>query len=489
MHKYNHSYRRSFVAALVTTALLSTYLQGDKREIHDSLESGVSSKDTIDVITNGHHVAVTMVTVKSDTSTNLEGEYTYAKAIEEYKQFAENSVKRRTSSVSSSASGGGGSKDEEKSPTSGKKIEERLSFFDSLEKSTPTKVEPRVLRRERGATKVDLDKRRSMFELRDIDEPRRQELSKRCSMDISTNTSLRHKVASFENVSETASSARTRTSGAMPQRDAKFKEKLASFSLKEKGLGNSAPQKRAPERDQNFYQKLESFSRMENGGEGGISPSEKKGGQEWKSASIPRSSPDRKTPFWSSSTTPAPAPLKDRIASFENLSPIADSSRKSRELSVSMENLHRTSSSERPLSALHGSQSVSSLYPFRRAPSTPFMVVELEEEERAEEQPCVRTNVAAGDGVRVSSLPSQRRERTVNRDPSRRVTVYEEVKKVELRRDVSRAPIYAIFDQPRWQEVNKGGRLNDSCELIPISLCGTKPLWTNSLALSGLSKS
>ena len=114
--------------------------QGDKKEAHDSLlDSGLAKDDEPHL--NGHGISLTTDILQVNTSIISSDEYTYDKAIEGYKQYAENSAKKRTSSITSLNSNTSYTKDEERkderskmnnrspSPNKCNKLEEKLSFF------------------------------------------------------------------------------------------------------------------------------------------------------------------------------------------------------------------------------------------------------------------------------------------------------------------------------------------------------------------------
>ncbi|XP_068202528.1 LIM and calponin homology domains-containing protein 1-like isoform X4 [Palaemon carinicauda] len=328
---------------------------GDKKEAHDSLlDSGLTKDDEPHL--NGHSSGLTVDILQANTAIISSNEYTYDKAIEDYKQYAENSAKRRTSSITSLNSNTSYTKEDERkeeksilnnrspSPMKSNKLEDKLNYFSrEMDNQYRTSPEPRVIMREKSP-KVDICKRRSMFEMNEsisVQCTKEQKQVHRRSFDVSN--SLRNKVASFENLEVESPRARSITPnrdtnlrskvasfenldvqtpkvrGITPPRDIKFHEKLATFTATE---SESQPvQKKTPERDINFHKKLASFTSIENGEED--------------------KARERKT-------IPAGDPmLKNKIASFEQLEQAAEAPKptpveipqKSRERSVSLENL------------------------------------------------------------------------------------------------------------------------------------------------------
>ncbi|KAK7085965.1 hypothetical protein SK128_023033, partial [Halocaridina rubra] len=273
---------------------------GDKKETHDSLlDSGINKDDEPHI--NGHCSSITADILQANSSNINCDEYTYDKAIEGYKQYAENSAKRRTSSITSINSNTSYTKDEERkeekswnnnlsqSPSKSTNLEEKLTFFSKeIEKELRKSPEPRVIMREKSP-KVDIGKRRSMFELNEsvvTSSTKEQKQANRRSLDISG--TLRNKVASFENLETEAPRSRSVTPnrdsslrskvasfenldcqtskirGITPPRDTKFREKLATFTVSESDI-QPVQKKNTPERDVNFHKKLASFTSIENG--------------------------------------------------------------------------------------------------------------------------------------------------------------------------------------------------------------------------------
>ena len=224
--------------------------------------------------------------------------------------------------------------------TKSHKIGEKLDFFNKEMGKEYTRtnsehtVTLRSLKREKSP-KVDITKRRSMFELRG---PSAEEVS---SMDISTSsqyysaqnlspnkksvevtTSLKNRVASFECLDTDSNKYK----GITPPRDSKFKEKLANFSQKSVSPERTNNvRKKTPERDETFHQKLSTFTQME-----------KK-----ESAKV----------FENKTTPIRDFSLKNKIASFEQLDQIDNQSysnistsndvdhRKEKDMSAHFENL------------------------------------------------------------------------------------------------------------------------------------------------------
>ncbi|XP_045598025.1 uncharacterized protein [Procambarus clarkii] len=362
---------------------------GDKKEAHDSLlDPGVSKEEETHL--NGHGSSLITDVFHSTAATIHTDEYTYDKAIAGYKQYAENSAKKRTNSITSLNSNTSYTKDDERkdempringrspSPNKNNKVEEKLNFFSKeMEKDFRTSPEPRVTRREKSP-KVDIGKRRSMFEMRDaspVRSEREQRLANRKSLEMSS--SLRHKVASFENLEteipkvrgvtptrdtnlrnkvasfENLDTESTKVRSMTPQRDTKFHEKLATFATKD--YETQPIRKKTPERDANFHKKLASFTSIENGEEDKM----------WEHKTIPQRDPT----------------LKNKIASYEQLEQLVDSRSsnpredmlKSKDRSVSLEHLNEPQVKEVKIRPARSMMNIT-----RRVPSTPYMVVDLE---------------------------------------------------------------------------------------------------------------
>ncbi|KAK8746332.1 hypothetical protein OTU49_017364 [Cherax quadricarinatus] len=361
---------------------------GDKKEAHDSLlDTGVSKEE--DAHLNGHGSSLITDVFHSTAATIHTDEYTYDKAIAGYKQYAENSAKKRTSSITSLNSNTSYTKDDDRkdekicvngrspSPNKSNKVEEKLNFFSKeMEKDFRSSPEPRVIMREKSP-RVDVGKRRSMFETRDPSphSEKEQRIANRRSLDVSNSlrhkvksfenleietprvrgitptrdTNLRNKVASFENLDAECTKVRTIT----PTRDAKFYEKRASFAAKD--YETQPIRKKTPERDVNFHRKLASFTSIENREEDKV--------REIKT--IPQRDPT----------------LRTKIASFEQLEqsvdPRSSSPReemlRSRDRSVSLEHLNEPQAKEVKIRPARSLMNIT-----RRMPSTPYMVVDLE---------------------------------------------------------------------------------------------------------------
>lgn len=392
---------------------------GDKKEAHDSLlDSGVTKDDEPHI--NGHGSNLTTDILQTNTSNISSDEYTYDKAIEGYKQYAENSAKRRTSSITSLNSNTSYTKDDERkdeksrvinrspSPSKSNKLEEKLSFFSKeMEKEFRTSPEPKVIRREKSP-KVDIGKRRSMFEMTEtisVQSTKDQKQVNRRSLDMSN--TLKNKVASFENLDTETPRARsvtpsrdtslrskvasfenldiqtTKVRGITPPRDAKFHEKLATFTTTE---SESQPvHKKTPERDVNFHKKLASFTSIENGEEDKVR--------------------ERKT-------IPARDPmLKNKIASFEQLEQLAEATKpasleaaqKNRERSVSLEQLDEPQVKEvnaqvfEIASKLEETPLIGS--PILKAPTLPLPTPPTQEEEEEEEDSLEANNPYTDDDI------------------------------------------------------------------------------------------
>lgn len=365
---------------------------GDKKEAHDSLLDTGGSKDEEPHL-NGHSsslisdvFASTSTTTTTTSSISHTAEYTYDKAIAGYKQYAENSAKKRTSSITSLNSNTSHKEEDKKersrvngrspSPNKSSKLEEKVSFFSKeMEKESRVSPEPRVIMREKSP-KVNISQRRSMFEnvdLSTVQSDHQQKKFNRRSLDISN--SLRNKVASFENLEaepttkvrgttfsretnlkskvssfENLSTETNKVRGITPPRDANFHVKLAAFASSDSDT--VTVKKRTPERDVNFQKKLASFNASE----------------------TEETSREQKIVPQGDST------LKKKIASYEQLEqaaePISLSSReekiKSKDRSMSLENL------DEPQVEVNMRPARSMMNITRRVPSTPYMEVELD---------------------------------------------------------------------------------------------------------------
>lgn len=415
--------------------------QGDKKEAHDSLLDTGGSKDEEPHL-NGHssNLISEVFTTTSTTTSSVShtAEYTYDKAIAGYKQYAENSAKKRTSSITSLNSNASQKEEDKKeklrvngrspSPSKGSKLEEKVTFFSKeMEKDSRVSPEPKVIMREKSS-KVNISQRRSMFEnvdLSTVQIDHQQKQINRRSLDIkskvasfenlesepparvrtttpSRETNLRSKVSSFENLNTETNKVR----GITPPRDANFQVKLATFTSPEPD--NVAIKKKTPERDVNFQKKLASFSAFE--------ADEKSREQKI----IPQRDPS----------------LKKKIASYEQLEQAAEprslssreESMKGKDRSMSLENL------DEPQVDIKMRPARSMVNITRRTPSTPYMEVELENSKSEKE--CV---VEAQQGV------SCKQDSPNVQGPSKRTTVYETFEKCQVSRDVDSAPLYSIF--------------------------------------------
>ncbi|XP_069991405.1 LIM and calponin homology domains-containing protein 1 isoform X24 [Penaeus vannamei] len=375
---------------------------GDKKETHDSLlDTGVSKEEEPRI--NGHGSSLTSDILNTNNANLYTEEYTYDKAIEGYKQYAENTAKKRTSSITSLNSNTSFTKEDERkderprlngrspSPAKSNKLEEKLNFFTKeMVKESRTSPEPRVIMREKSP-KVDVGKRRSMFEMGEpliSQSEREQKQANRRSLEVPG--SLRNKVASFENLDmdtpkvrgmtpnietnlkskvksfENLDTETTKVRGVTPTRDTKFREKLASFAAAD--TESQTVRKKTPERDVNFHKKLASFTSIENGEE--------------------EKCVERKT-------IPLRDPtLKNKIASFEQLEQAAEAysqppreePMKNRDRSVSLENLDEPPPVKE---VMRPAVSMGNMGLMRRAPSTPYMVVDLDKT-GVEEESCIR---------------------------------------------------------------------------------------------------
>uniref|UniRef100_A0A0N7ZAY6 DUF4757 domain-containing protein n=1 Tax=Scylla olivacea TaxID=85551 RepID=A0A0N7ZAY6_SCYOL len=417
---------------------------GDKKEAHDSLLDTGGSKDEEPHL-NGHSSSLISEVFSSTSTTTTSSishtaEYTYDKAIAGYKQYAENSAKKRTSSITSLNSNASHKEEDKKekprlngrspSPNKSSKMEEKVNFFSKeMEKENRISPDPRVVMREKSP-QVNISQRRSMFENVDLSTVQidQQKVNRR-SLDISN--SLRNKVASFENLESDPSTKARGTSftrdtnlrskvssfenlstetnkirGITPPRDANFHVKLAAFSSSDSD--NAPVKKRTPERDMNFHKKLASFNAVEME----ETPREQK--------TIPQGDPS----------------LKKKIASYEQLEQAAESysgssreeTMKSKDRSMSLENL------DEPQMEVKMRPSRSMVNINRRIPSTPYMEVEIENS-RSEKE-CV---------VEAQPAVSYQQDSSNVQEPSKRTTVYETFEKCQVRRDVESAPMYSIF--------------------------------------------
>ncbi|XP_063862920.1 uncharacterized protein LOC135102093 isoform X11 [Scylla paramamosain] len=381
---------------------------GDKKEAHDSLLDTGGSKDEEPHL-NGHSSSLISEVFSSTSTTTTSSishtaEYTYDKAIAGYKQYAENSAKKRTSSITSLNSNASHKEEDKKekprlngrspSPNKSSKMEEKVNFFSKeMEKENRISPDPRVVMREKSP-QVNISQRRSMFENVDLSTVQidQQKVNRR-SLDISN--SLRNKVASFENLEsdpptkargtsftrdtnlrskvssfENLSTETNKIRGITPPRDANFHVKLAAFSSSDSD--NAPVKKRTPERDMNFHKKLASFNAVEME----ETPRDQK--------TIPQGDPS----------------LKKKIASYEQLEQAAESysgssreeTMKSKDRSMSLENL------DEPQMEVKMRPSRSMVNINRRVPSTPYMEVEIENSRSEKEcvveaQPAVNAQV------------------------------------------------------------------------------------------------
>ncbi|XP_069991379.1 titin homolog isoform X6 [Penaeus vannamei] len=421
---------------------------GDKKETHDSLlDTGVSKEEEPRI--NGHGSSLTSDILNTNNANLYTEEYTYDKAIEGYKQYAENTAKKRTSSITSLNSNTSFTKEDERkderprlngrspSPAKSNKLEEKLNFFTKeMVKESRTSPEPRVIMREKSP-KVDVGKRRSMFEMGEpliSQSEREQKQANRRSLEVPG--SLRNKVASFENLDmdtpkvrgmtpnietnlkskvksfENLDTETTKVRGVTPTRDTKFREKLASFAAAD--TESQTVRKKTPERDVNFHKKLASFTSIENGEE--------------------EKCVERKT-------IPLRDPtLKNKIASFEQLEQAAEAysqppreePMKNRDRSVSLENLDEPPPVKE---VMRPAVSMGNMGLMRRAPSTPYMVVDLDKT-GVEEESCIREK---------RPVVSDEQESAGARDQAKRSTIYETIEKCQVVRDVESAPMFSIF--------------------------------------------
>ncbi|XP_018014918.1 uncharacterized protein LOC108671835 isoform X2 [Hyalella azteca] len=378
---------------------------GDKKETHDSLlDAGMQLKD---------EEAMSCSSMSSSKQETME--YTYDKAIEGYKQFAQTSAKKRTASLSNLASFDK-IKTENVAPTGN--ISNKLNFFvkemgKEFVKPSSEKV---VIMREKNA-KVDITKRRTMFEMSQSSSTINMtgndssKLDRRRSTDMTASTgNLRSKVASFEGFESPQEKSKTDAT----MKNSTVKKQLANFSSLSTEV-ITASKKRTPEKDKNFLQKLASFSNKESGE------------QTWRSESYD-------SPPKVSNT------LKSKIASFEQLDQREQSSnfrhdetQRSEERSVSTERLSWTSVKklEVKVSPIINNETTlrnkSKLTEnARKAPSvsrvTPFIEVSLGDEKFVDPK------------------------RSSHNDPQKRFTVYETIESVQMT-DVhgDSAPMYSIF--------------------------------------------
>lgn len=296
--------------------LFFSFLQGDKREVHDSLlESRVSptiqrngietsnrniystkqpdtereiaeliSDTTKNVDENHnsskvHHINQDKPRVSNENNTAnspSNTEYTYDKAIEDYKQFAENSARKRSSISSSNLESSLNSSnclfDEESliqianssSSANQRRVSDKAkisSRFVEPRAFESTKIQSRGPKKERlGLTKVDIGKRRSMFELRDVgnDNGEANESKPRKSVQISDN--LKNKVASFENIY--SKTTRMKPDDHNTTNDSKlacFEDEIKKPKSLSSSLRSSLGKSLSLEIDEKFSNKLETF--------------------------------------------------------------------------------------------------------------------------------------------------------------------------------------------------------------------------------------
>ncbi|KAF2351625.1 hypothetical protein FHG87_017618 [Trinorchestia longiramus] len=295
---------------------------GDKKETHDSLlDAGMPLKEEDSVVSDSISVVNDSISSSSKQETV---EYTYDKAIEGYKQYAQTSAKKRTASLNNLASL---DKTISNTGTPAGNINNKLDFFVKEMDKEFVKPSPKPTVRMRDQNpKVDITKRRTMFEMSQststinmstgVDTSR---LDRRRSSDMTASAgNLRNKVASFETIDTAEDKSKATVT---PPKDTKFKEKLANFSSMNTE-GYTPSRKKTPEKDKNFFQKLASFSSLES--------REETHQVENKTAPFPQI------------TTKT---LRSKIASFEQLdqqdqfSDLRLENRQNKERSVSMESL------------------------------------------------------------------------------------------------------------------------------------------------------
>ena len=426
-------------------------VQGDKKEPHDSLlDAPVPARDE-DLTHSIAAAADTCTDSRNNVSSSGRGadfttkqepmEYTYDKAIEDYKQYAENSVKKRTSSMTNLASNSSeissrcgdnhkysSSVNLSSPPVVTPKIGNKCEFFvKEMDKDfTKPSPKPALVIREKSP-KVDISKRRTMFEInqsKTVDLAGKLDTQRSKDMTASAGN-LRAKVASFTNI-DTAEN--TRRQGAAPPRDGKFKEKLTNFSTK--AADDGSPLQRKPSvTDKNFHQKLAAFTNLES--------AKNRSDFSARRASAP---PINKST------------LKSKIASFEQLDQPDDSADfhystdadTAIEKSMSMECLSRppvSTSSGRRLSEVNdssvvlkqqslstGDLVVATLYGGTQA--TPYIEVHLQTED---------LGCSQGTGGVVL------RDHSGCASSENRRTVYETVDSCHLVRDVAASHMFSIF--------------------------------------------
>ena len=178
--------------------------------------------------------------------------------------------------------------------------------------------------------KVDLNKRRSMFELRNIESEETSETSQKLNNNnnrrsFDASLELKNRVMSFENISNNKSSTDitdVKRSVVSPPRDSNFKKKLASFTTQEENYqSQSTVKKKTPERDENFYKKLQNFTRMEsseNFATSKVKNETKKSTKfQERSTSLANSSPENCN---SSKQSPCDTTLLERNDNYNNIS-------------------------------------------------------------------------------------------------------------------------------------------------------------------------
>ena len=419
------------------------YFQGDKKDLQDSLDpvstlskheeqpsstsSHLYSSSTYTHSTSSKASTLTPSSTSSYSSTTKQEEYTYDRAIQGYRQYAENTAKKLSSTslsnLSTLADSSISADRRDRSPVKAGLVSGKLNFFakeidrsgaaDSAFQSTGNVV----TLRERSPSKVSISKRKSMFEMSSQSqstfnlssntevESKVVTVSKSLrdrSADMSASTgNLKNRVASFENLDYDEP---PKHKVATPQRDSKFKEKLATFSSIEKEepslSSSSSNSKVAPVKDKMFFQKLSTFSSIENS-----------------SSSITNLNP--KTTHVTN-TKPQPpsssnrSSLKHRIASFEQLD-TPDS--------------FTPQQSNRPVTAREMSRSTESLRKVEvntarsqgaRVQTTPFIDVSID-------KLCYAVGTE-NDGLQ-----------------NKRSTIYENVEACVLDRQIEKSPMFAIF--------------------------------------------
>ena len=206
--------------------------------------------------------------------------YTYDKAIQDYSNSM-NLIKRRTASLSSlHADNINITSSNNVGKTITPQIGDRLNFFareidkEKAKDSAGGRKSYGVSLRKKPSIKVDVRKRRTMFEmssssvstcnLSNIDND--CSLTKNENSDLTASTGcLKSRLASFERSEQSEERYNSKLNRAPAPRDTHFQEKLANFSTSQSSLSTEESiTKTKPVKDMHFKKKLASFNHLEN---------------------------------------------------------------------------------------------------------------------------------------------------------------------------------------------------------------------------------